>query len=106
MAWEQRGTRRYFYLSQRAPDGRVVKRYVGAGGKGSRAAQALAIAKAQRQLDRMALLAEQARLRAPDRLAAEFAEAADLLMTASLLAVGFHHPRQGRWRKRRERPKQ
>ncbi len=105
MAWEQRGSRRYFYLSERAPDGRVQKQYIGAGPKGARAAQALAIAKAQRQLDRVALLAEQARLRAPDRLAAEFAEAADLLTAASLLAAGFHHPRQGRWRKRRERPK-
>jgi hypothetical protein len=39
----------------------------------------------------------------PVDLAAQFAEATDLLMAAALLADGFHHPRQGRWRKRRAR---
>jgi hypothetical protein len=106
MAWERRGSRRYFYRSVRDRDGRVVKHYVGAGAVGERAAHALGFAKAQRQLDRMALLAEQATLQPADHLAAEFADAADLLMVASLLAEGYHHPRQGRWRKRRERPKQ
>jgi hypothetical protein len=104
MAWERRGTRRYFYISRRDPGGRVVKQYVGAGAKGARAATSLAVAKAQRQLDRIAVMAERARLRPLDRLVAEFADAADFLLAATLLAAGYHRHRRGRWRRRRERP--
>ncbi len=31
MAWEQRGGRRYYYQSERDEEGRVKKRYIGAG---------------------------------------------------------------------------
>ncbi len=46
MAWEQRGSRSYYYTAERI-DGRVVKRYVGAGRVAELAAQLEAATSAQ-----------------------------------------------------------
>jgi hypothetical protein len=101
MAWERRPSGRYFYTSCRDANGHVKKRYYGRGAVAHRAAGLLAEAKAQREAERQSLLAEQARLRPADQLVALLIDGAELLMSAALLAAGFHHPRQGGWRKRR-----
>jgi hypothetical protein len=99
MAWERRGSNLYYYQSQRI-DGRVRKKYVGAG----EVAQAIAHADEMIRQSRAAH-SERARVELEEArtLASageKLCEAADILAVAQLVAAGYHR-HKGEWRRRR-----
>jgi hypothetical protein len=101
MGWEKRGGRRY-YIRKRWIAGHVVNEYVGGG-----AAGAVAAAEDQGRRDaRVAAAAtrraEQDRLDAEDRAAAEGYAAVEALAHAALVAAGFHRHSRGAWIRRHE----
>ena len=104
MPWSQRGSRSYFYVSQRV-NGRPVRRYVGAAAS---AAATLAAADADlRRLEREAAArerhAEQERLREAEAPLRQLCELTDVLARAALVAAGFNQHARGLWRRRRGR---
>ena len=99
MAWERRGSNLYYYQSERI-DGRVRKKYVGAG----EVAQAVAHADETIRRSRAAL-SERARVELEEARTLAWAgeelwEAADILAAAELVAAGYHR-HKGEWRMRR-----
>jgi hypothetical protein len=99
MAWERRGSNRYYYQCERL-DGRVRKKYVGAG----EVAQAIAYADETIRRSRV-VQSERARVELEEAksLASageELWEAADILAAAQLVAAGYHR-HKGQWRMRR-----
>ena len=103
MAWEARGSRRYYTRSKRV-NGRVVREYVGAAG--APAAELAAAADGLRRLGREAAArerhAEQARHREAEAPLVRLCALSDALTRAALLAAGFHQHHRGQWRRRRE----
>jgi hypothetical protein len=99
MPWERRGSKLYYYQSERI-DGRVRKKYVGAG------EVAEVVAHADETLRRgRAAHSERARVELEEArtLASageELCEAADILAVAQLVAAGYHR-HKGEWRMRR-----
>src|SRR5215208_7236090 len=99
MAWERRGSNLFYYQYERV-DGRVRKKYVGAGDV------AEAIAHADETIRRSrAARSERARVELEEAktLASagqELWEAADILAVAQLVAAGYHR-HKGEWRMRR-----
>ena len=99
MAWERRGSNLFYYQSKRV-DGRVQKKYVGAG----EVAQAIAHADetirrsraAQSERGRVELEEARTLVSAGE----ELWEAADILAVAQLVAAGYHR-HKGQWRMRR-----
>ena len=99
MAWERRGSNLFYYQSKRV-DGRVQKKYVGAG----EVAQAIAHADetirrsraAQSERGRVELEEARTLVSAGE----ELWEAADILAVAELVAAGYHR-HKGQWRRRR-----
>jgi hypothetical protein len=99
MAWEARGSRRYYTRSRRA-NGRVVREYVGTGPVAELAAAADALRRADRRAAAEARRAEEASWREALAPLLELSRAADLVARAALLAGGYHrHART--WRKKR-----
>lgn len=99
MAWERRRSNLYYYQSERV-NGRVRKKYVGAG----EVAQAIAHADETIRRGRAAH-SERARVELEETktLASageELWEAAEILAAAELVAAGYHR-RKGEWRMRR-----
>ena len=100
MAWERRGSNLFYYQYERV-DGRVRKKYVGAGDV------AEAIAHADETIRRSrAARSERARVELEEAktLASageELCEAADILAVAQLVAAGYHRHKGGEWRMRR-----
>jgi hypothetical protein len=99
MAWERRGSNLYYYQSKRV-DGRVRKKYVGAG----EVAQAIAHADETIRQSRVAH-SERTRIEVEEAktLASageELCAAADILAMAQLVASGYHR-HKGEWRMRR-----
>ena len=100
MPWSQRGSRSYFYVSQRV-NGRPVRRYVGAAAS---AAATLAAADADlRRLEREIAArerhAERERLRAAEAALLELCEASDIVARAALVGAGYHCHDRGEWRR-------
>jgi hypothetical protein len=99
LAWERRGSNLYYYQSERI-DGRVRKKYVGAG------EMAQAVAHADETIRRSrAAHSERARVELEEAktLASageELWEAAEILAAAELVASGYHR-HKGQWRRRR-----
>jgi hypothetical protein len=99
MAWERRGSNLYYYQSKRV-DGRVRKKYVGAG------EVAQAIARSDETIRRSRVVqSERARgeleeARTLVSAGEELCEAADILAVAQLVAAGYHR-HKGQWRMRR-----
>jgi hypothetical protein len=102
MGWERRGKggRMVYYRVDRTAEGKVVKQHLGRGDRAVSAAAAVENATARRQADLQTLQAEQARLAGPDSLIEELVAVTESLMTATLLASGYHRQNYGRWRKR------
>ena len=103
MPWSQRGSRSYFYVTQRV-NGRPVRRYVGAAAS---AAATLAAADAdQRRLAREAAArerhAERERLRGAEAPLLDLCELTDVLARAALVLAGYHRHDRGEWRRCRE----
>jgi hypothetical protein len=99
MAWEARGSRRYYTRSKRV-NGRVVREYVGTGPVAELAAAADALRRADRRAAMEARRAEEDRWRAALGPLLALSRVADLMARAALLAGGYHrHART--WRKKR-----
>jgi hypothetical protein len=99
MAWERRGSNLYYYQSKRV-DGRVRKKYVGAGELAQTIAHADETIRQSRaaQSERARVELEEARTIAS--AGEELCEAADILAVAQLVAAGYHR-HKGQWRRRR-----
>ena len=96
MAWEQRGTQRYYYRSRKAK-GRVVREYLG---RGARAVKAAAEDTA-RQAGRNTARREQHTWEALDTQVATLDRLITLLSHSTLVDAGFHQHSRGEWRRRR-----
>jgi hypothetical protein len=97
VAWEKRGTRKYFYRSVRT-GGRVRKLYYGAGLVGELAASVDALRRAERRAVEQALREERTRLDAAAALTRDLSRGCELLAAATLLTAGFHRPCRHDWR--------
>ena len=103
MSWESQRYGRYYYAATRR-DGRVAKKYLGRGPVAELAALQAEATRAKRDADAEALRAEKKRLDGPEQLLQALDRACTLMMTASLMAAGFHQKNYGPWRRqRRER---
>ncbi len=90
MAWETRKSgRRYFYLSERLPDGRVRKRYFGNGLR----AEVESMRLEKKQAQHAALVREKQLTASVDSLLAQHVQSTSELVDASLLVAGFHNPK-------------
>ena len=99
MAWEARGSRRYYTRSKRV-NGRVVREYVGTGAVAELAAAADSLRRADRRAAAEARRAEEASWQAALAPLRELCRVADVIACATLLAGGYHrHART--WRKKR-----
>ena len=99
MAWEARGSRRYYTRSKRV-NGRVVREYIGTGAVAELAAAADALRRADQRAVMEARRAEEANWQAALAPLLALSRVADLLARAALLAGGYHrHART--WRKKR-----
>ena len=99
MSWERRRQQLYYYRARRE-GGRVIKEYVGSG--------PAAVAAAKQDLARRAERAAEQERRQLDTILREqiagVGDEADALVSAALLAAGYHRPPQRKpWRKRRTR---
>ena len=100
MAWEERRGNLYYYQSERGEDGRVKKRYIGAGRISELVAHADETRQRARQERREREREELGRLKAADAALEEFCEAVDTITTAALVAAGYRN-HKGEWRLRR-----
>lgn len=98
MAFEARGTRRYYYRGRRIGD-RVVKEYCGNGERAKAAAEADRRDRDQRRLQADANRREQGQMEEVLAALDEFCEASDKLLASALLKTGcrFH---RGEWRRK------
>ena len=102
MPWQQRGTKRYYYRSERL-NGRPVRRYVGAGDSPA-AALAATTADLRRLVREIAARerhAERERLREAEATLLELCEVSDIVARAALVGAGYHR-HGGEWRRCRE----
>ena len=100
MAWEQRGHRHYYYRSRKI-GGRVVKEYVGAGVAGQLAEREDETRRRNWAAERAALLADRAAFNSASAAHVELSRTTDAILTATLVAAGYHRHDRGKWRKRR-----
>jgi hypothetical protein len=100
MAWEARGSRRYYTRSKRV-NGRVVREYVGTGPVAELAAAADSLRRADRLAALESLRGEQARWREALTPLLALSRVADLVARAALLAAGYHQHSRSSWRKKR-----
>jgi hypothetical protein len=100
MAWERRGSNRYYYQSTREEDGNVRKRYIGAGEIAELIAHNDEVRRRVRQERRERELEELERLKTADAAVEEFCQAVDTITRAALVAAGYR-PHKGEWRLRR-----
>ncbi len=90
MALEIRGGKKYLYRSHRI-NGRVVKEYVGSGSEAEEAARREAATRAEfAELKRIGVILDALRI------------AIDVAIEEHMLAAGYHKPKRGPWRKRRQ----
>lgn len=105
MALERRGKNRlYFYVSRRAPDGRVRKLYLGGGIVGQLAADQFAEIQAQKRAianENQALVRLFSEV---ESLLKNVHRRVDLLAAATLYAAGYYQHRSA-WRPRRRCPR-
>jgi hypothetical protein len=100
MAWEQRGTRRYYTRTRRL-NGRRVRLYYGSGERAEQAAAEDEYRQALRTLTRNAIKRHVNRFAAPDAILARLEGMTRCLTRASLLAAGFRQHDLGEWRRPR-----
>ena len=103
MAWETRARGTRYYTRTRRVNGRRVREYVGRGSVGELAERE---DRARREA-RVAARAERLRRQEEDRavrdLIVGIERQAATLVAITLVAAGYHRPKRGQWRRRRER---
>jgi hypothetical protein len=100
VAWERRGGNLYYYQAERE-DGRVRKRYIGAGEAAELVAHADATIRRTRTERRKRAQAEIEEAEGLASMADELNDATEVLARAEMLAAGYHR-RKGEWRRRRD----
>jgi len=98
MAWEQRGTRRYYSRTRRL-NGRRVREYYGSGERAEQAAAEDEYRQALRTLTRDAIKKHVERF--ADAVLGRLEGVTQRLTRACLLAAGFRQHEQGEWRRPR-----
>jgi hypothetical protein len=104
MAWEQRGTKGYYYRSVRHGR-RVTRTYIASGTFGMLAAEFDAEERAERQASALAWQQTRAELEALDAQMQAWWTASSLLIDAYLTATGYYRHERSPWRKRADPPK-
>ncbi len=99
MAWERRGGKLYYYQSERE-DGRVRKRYIGAGEVAKMIAHADETIRRSRAERRERARTELEEARSLALAGAELHQAAEILARAQMVAAGYHG-HKGEWRMKR-----
>jgi hypothetical protein len=99
VAWERRGGKLYYYQSERE-DGRVRKRYIGAGEVAKMIAHADETIRRSRAERRERARTELEEARSPALAGAELHQAAEILARAEMVAAGYHR-HKGEWRMKR-----
>ena len=102
MAWEQRGTQRYYYRSVRR-NGHVTKDYLGTGPLAALSAAEDAERHAQRHTAAEAWHQEQAALDALERQIDAWWDMSTVLLKTTLYTEGYYQHDRGEWRKRPHR---
>ena len=102
MPWQLRGTKRYYYRSERL-NGRPVRRYVGAGDSPAAALAATTadLRRLEREIAARERHAERERLREAEATLLELCEVSDIVARAALVGAGYHR-HGGEWRRGRE----
>jgi len=100
MAWERRKNGLYYYRVSRAQNGRVVKKYCGAGSAGEAAALEDATRRKEREARRRADADDREKVDLVVGLVHDLHDQVDEAMRAALSHAGFHEHR-GEWRRRR-----
>jgi len=98
MGWETRRGQKYFYRLKHA-GGKKRRHYIGAGVLGKVAAGFDAIEHAERTAWAAAEQEASQRLEEAQEALDTFWNRSALILNASLLAAGFHHPNRHRWRR-------
>ena len=99
MGWENHKSKKYFYLHQRLPDGRKVKKYFGRGVDAQMASVFLELRKFAKWSHQQAMSKLKAETQEADELLNKYSESVSEFVTAEMLAVGFHNSRSRGWRK-------
>jgi hypothetical protein len=99
VAWERRGGNLYYYRAERE-DGRVRKRYIGAGEIAEMIAHADETIRRTRAERRERARTELEEARSIALAGAELHQAAEILARMEMVAAGYHR-RKGEWRRRR-----
>lgn len=106
MAWETRERGQRYYTRSRRVAGRVVREYVGRGLIGELAAREDATRREARRVAQKTGREQRQRERAAEHqvreLVATVERLAAVLTTITLAAAGYHRPKRGVWRRRRE----
>ena len=102
MAWEQRGTKGYYYRSVRHGR-RVTRTYIASGTFGLLAAALDAEERAARQAKVEAWRKARTDMEALDAQIAAWWDASNALVDATLRAQGYYRHHRGAWRKRGRR---
>jgi hypothetical protein len=100
MGWEWRRRGGRYYTRSKKVNGRVVREYVGRGPVAELATLADAERRALREARAAAWRRQKEELAALDDRVQALCDLADLVVTAALLAAGYHRPKR-EWRKRR-----
>jgi hypothetical protein len=99
VAWERRGGKLYYYQSERE-DGRVRKRYIGAGEGAKMIAHADETIRRSRAERRERARTELEEARSLALAGAELHQAAEILARAEMVAARYHR-HKGEWRMKR-----
>jgi hypothetical protein len=102
MALETRGSRGYYYRSERIGR-RVVKQYVGAGPVAQHAAELALRALEARRREACEAQTERQRHQALETSVQEFCGTCQLWAQIALVAAGFYQHRRSEWRRRHGR---
>ncbi len=101
MSWETRANNLYYYRSFRIPGGQVRKQYFGCGASAIQAAEE-DDRKRRRELEiRRQLTEERRRTATAEPLTTQLNDESSTLLSATLLAAGYHRVNYGPWRRSR-----
>jgi hypothetical protein len=100
MAWEERGSHRYYYRSRRV-DGRVVKEYVGNGELADSIAALEALGRQKDAALRGKAEAERREQAAREAEIEAYCRRVDEALAETLTALGYHRHDRGQWRRKR-----
>jgi uncharacterized protein (DUF3084 family) len=102
--WSTRGAKKYFYLMKRV-DGRPKKIYLGSGFVAEAAAAEIEQRRQERKARAEAVATRETELKSAEEPLANLCDGLDEVVTAMMLAAGYHRHDRGTWRLRREQCK-